>query len=250
MFPVSNSGRALADVLFGDYNPSGRLPITYPKYNQHLTTYDFKWPEINSGNYVDVEFEFGHGLSYTTFDYTNLNVPSILYWDDQLKISLEVRNSGSRQGDHTVLLYVSDDYRSVTPPNKELKSYTKLSLSPNEQTQVQFTLDRTDLSFIGIDLIRRTESGVFTIRVGGLEAKFTLLADNTSVTTTLNTSVTTTLNTSVTTTLNTSVTTTLNTSVTTTLNTSVTTTLKSKSNYHECSIFYATILLFLSMTSI
>ncbi|CAF1005287.1 unnamed protein product [Rotaria sordida] len=173
--PGMEGGQALVDVLFGDYNPSGRLPITYPKYNHHLSTYDYKWSEADFGNYIDVEFEFGHGLSYTTFDYSNLNVPPTLNWNDQLIITLSVRNSGSRQSDHTVLLYISDLYRSITPPNKELKGYTKLSLQAGEQKAVQFTLNRHDLSFIGIDLTRQTEPGLFIVTVGNLRANFTLI---------------------------------------------------------------------------
>lgn len=99
-------------------------------------------------------------------------------WNDQLTISLNVRNSGLRSGDHTVLLYISDLYRSVTPPNKELKGYTKLSLSTGEQRSVQFTLNRNDLSFIGINLTRQTEPGLFTVRIGNLMANFTLLSGN------------------------------------------------------------------------
>ncbi|CAF2591523.1 unnamed protein product [Rotaria sp. Silwood2] len=182
--PGMEGGQALVDVLFGDYNPSGRLPITYPKHNQHLSTYDYKWTEATVGNYIDVEYEFGHGLSYTTFEYSNLNVPSTLEWNDELTITLNVRNSGSRQGDHTVLLYISDLYRSVTPPNKELKGYSKLSLGAGEQKQVQFKLNRNDLSFIGIDLTRQTEPGLFTVTVGNLQANFKLLAGEGPISTT------------------------------------------------------------------
>lgn len=168
-------GRALVDVLFGDYNPSGRLPITYPRFSHRLTNYDYKWSEIAEGNSVDVEFEFGHGLSYTTFDYSNLSVPLTMNWDDQLTVTLTVRNSGSRAGDHTILLYVSDLYRTITPPNKELKGYTKLSFQPNEQKPVQFQLSRNDLSFIGLDMTRQAEAGLFTVTVGNLQSNFTLL---------------------------------------------------------------------------
>ncbi|UJR37352.1 hypothetical protein I4U23_030060 [Adineta vaga] len=178
--PGMEGGQALVDILFGDYNPSGRLPITYPKYNHHLSTYDYKWTEVKIGNSLDVEFEFGHGLSYTTFDYSNLNVPSTMSWDDQLNITLTVRNSGTKTGDHTILLYVSDIYRTVTPPNKELKGYTKLSFSAGEQKQIQFTLNRQDLSFIGIDLTRQTETGVFQVAVGSLSANFTLISGSLS----------------------------------------------------------------------
>ena len=167
-------------MLLGDFNPSGRLPITYPKYNHRLSSYDYKWSEVTQGNTIDVQFEFGHGLSYTTFEYSNLQLPSTLEWDDQLTIQLTVRNSGTRHGDHTILLYVSDLYRTVTPPNKELKSYTKVSIEPKEQRQVQFTLNRTDLSFIGIDLTRQSEPGVFNVTVGNLHASFTLRPRNQS----------------------------------------------------------------------
>jgi beta-glucosidase len=187
VFFSSNRGRALGDILFGDYNPSGRLPITYPKYNQHMSTYDYKWSEIEVGNTIDVEFEFGSGLSYTTFEYTNLNVPLTMNWNDQITITLNVKNTGARQGDHSVLLYISDWYRSVTPPNKELKGFTKLSFAANDQKQVQFTLSRNDLSFIGIDLTRQTEPGLFVVTVGNLKANFTLIAGDeppTSTTTT------------------------------------------------------------------
>ncbi|CAF4175645.1 unnamed protein product, partial [Adineta steineri] len=118
------------------------------------------------------------GLSYTTFSYSDLNVPSKINWNDQIIITLNVRNTGSRQGDHSTLLYVSDLYRTITPPNKELKGYTKLSFEPNEQKQIQFTLDRHDLSFIGIDLTRQTEPGLFTVTVGNLSANFTLVGEH------------------------------------------------------------------------
>ena len=162
----------------GDYNPSGRLPITYPKYPHLLTTYDYKWTENELGNNIDVEFEFGHGLSYTTFSYSDLKVPLTFNWNEQLNITLNVRNTGLKQGDHTILLFISDLYRSITPPNKELKAYTKISLDPNQQQQIQFTLDQHDLSFISLNLTRITEPGLFTIIVGNLQANVTLLSED------------------------------------------------------------------------
>lgn len=156
------------------------MPITYPTYNHHLSSYDYKWSEITHGNTIDGQFEFGHGLSYTTFAYSNLQLPCTLEWNDQLTMQLTVRNSGTRQGDHTILLYVSDLYRTVAPPNEELKTYTKVSLEPKQQSQVQFTLNRTDLSFIGFDLIRQTEPGAFNVTVGNIHATFTLRPRNQS----------------------------------------------------------------------
>lgn len=178
---IFRSGQALVDVLFGDYNPSGRLSITYPKYEHRLSTYDYKWCEIQLGNSIDVEFEFGHGLSYTTFVYSDLHVPATMKWNDQLTITLNVRNNGSRQGDHTILLFTSDIYRSVTPPNKELKAYSKISLNANEQQEVSFTLTLNDLSFIGLNLTRITEPGLFIVSVGDLQANFTLLSADQSI---------------------------------------------------------------------
>jgi len=176
--PGMEGGEALVDVLLGDYNPSGRLPITYPKYPHLLTTYDYKWTENELGNNIDVEFEFGHGLSYTTFSYSDLKVPLTFNWNEQLNITLNVRNTGLKQGDHTILLFISDLYRSITPPNKELKAYTKISLDPNQQQQIQFTLDQHDLSFISLNLTRITEPGLFTIIVGNLQANVTLLSED------------------------------------------------------------------------
>jgi beta-glucosidase len=155
----------LVDVLLGDYNPSGRLPITYPKYNHHLSSYDYKWNEATIGNSIAVEFEFGHGLSYTTFEYSNLVVPATVAWADSVTITVNVRNTGSRSGDHTVLLFVSDLYRTITPPNKELKGYKKLNLPSGETKPIEFTLTRNDLSFIGLDMKRQTESGMFLVTI-------------------------------------------------------------------------------------
>ena len=170
-------GQALVDIMLGVYNPSGRLPITYPRYNQHLSTYDYKWSEVSVGNYIEVEFPFGHGLSYSTFTYSNLNVPSSVKWNDSFTISVNVRNSGPLAGDHTVLLFISDQYRSVTPPNKELKGYNKQNYAVGQERTVQFTLTRHDLSFIGLNLTRQSEAGDFTVSVGDRQANFTLQAD-------------------------------------------------------------------------
>ena len=171
-------GQALVDVLFGKYNPSGRLPITYPKYNHRLSTYDYKWIENSLDNTIDVEFEFGHGLSYTTFAYSNLTLSpsSSLPWNEQLSITINVKNIGRVSGDHTVLLFVTDAYRSITPPNKELKGYQKLTLEPDEQRNIQFQLNRTDLSFIGLNNTRQSEPGLFIITIDDLQANFTLLS--------------------------------------------------------------------------
>ena len=178
-FSVGIRGQALVDVLFGKYNPSGRLPITYPKYNHRLSTYDYKWAENSLGNTIDVEFEFGHGLSYATFAYSNLTLSpaSSLPWNEQLFITVAVKNVGSVLGDHTVLLFITDVYRSITPPNKELKGYQKLTLAPDEERRIQFQLNRTDLSFIGLNNIRQTEPGLFIVTIGNLQANFTLLPE-------------------------------------------------------------------------
>ncbi|CAF1592120.1 unnamed protein product, partial [Didymodactylos carnosus] len=177
--PGMEGGSALVDVLFGDYNPSGLLPFTYPKYPHLLTTYDYKWSEVLVDNKIDPQYEFGHGLSYTTFEYKNLKLSSTeMQWNGDIQISIDVANVGKLSGSHTVLLYVSDYYRSITPPNKQLKGFKKVLLQPTKSETVTFSLDRNNLSFIGIDNKRISEAGLFGVKIGDKSANFTLLASN------------------------------------------------------------------------
>jgi len=174
--PGLEGGRAVADVLFGDVNPSGKLSFTYPRHANALTTYDYKVNEVLEGNHVDPEFEFGHGLSYTTFAYSNLKLGSAtLRRDGELTASVEVRNSGSRPGKEVVQLYVSDLFRSLTPPNRELKGFRKIELQPGESRTISFTLRPSDLAFVGLNNKWITEPGKFRVTVEKLSEEFTLL---------------------------------------------------------------------------
>lgn len=173
--PGIEGGRAVADVLFGDVNPSGKLPVTYPKFPNALTTYDYKPAENEEGNKVDPEFEFGYGLSYTSFEYSDLTLSNdTLTNSTPINVTVQVKNTGNRAGKETVMLYVSDLYRSITPPNKELKGFRKLDLQPGESRTVSFTLRPPDLSFVGLNNHWIVESGKFRVRIAHLSKEFTL----------------------------------------------------------------------------
>jgi beta-glucosidase len=173
--PGMEGGNAIADVLFGDVNPSGKLPITYPKSPNGITLYDYKPLEYFDGNKYDPLFPFGHGLSYTTFDYSNLKLSSKkIKADDKLIVSVDVENTGRLKGKEVVQLYLTDLYGSVSRPNKQLKGFEKIELNPGEKKTVQFTIDKSHLSFIGIDNKRIVEPGEFTVTIGGLKENFIL----------------------------------------------------------------------------
>jgi len=174
--PGLEGGRAVADILFGEVNPSGKLCFTYPRHPNALTTYDYKVNETLEGNRIDPEFEFGHGLSYTTFSYSGLKLSSAtLRRDGELTASVEVKNTGTRAGKEAVQLYVSDLYRSLTPPNRELKGFRKVELKPGESQTVSFTLKPADLAFVGLNNRWITEPGKFRASIGKLSEEFTFL---------------------------------------------------------------------------
>jgi beta-glucosidase len=177
--PGMEGGTAIADVLFGDVNPSGKLPITYPRYPHALRTYDHKAFEEQDTSFglkaFQPLFEFGFGLSYTTFSYSGLRVePTAATADGGVTVSVTVQNSGSRPGMEVVQLYVSDHVASVTPPVKRLKRFEKISLAPGASRKLEFKLGRQDLSFIGADLKPTVEPGTFSALVGGLKAEFSI----------------------------------------------------------------------------
>ena len=174
------SAEAIADVLFGDYNPDGRLPFSYPRSMGEIVMYDRKPTEeirevfndnINSG--YDPLFPFGHGLSYTTFEYSDLKLSSATVTGSQkLTVTITVRNSGNRDGKHTIELYTRDLYASVTPCMKRLRAFQKSNFKAGETKQVTFTIDKNDLSFINSKLKPVTEPGEFEVMIGDKKAKF------------------------------------------------------------------------------
>ncbi len=173
--PGMEGGQAVADVLFGDANPSGKLPFTYPKYAAGFTTYDHKLSEEKGGNTFDPQWPFGFGLSYTTFAYRGLAVSKTeITPKESLVVTVEVINTGDRPGKETVELYVSDLVASVAPPVKSLKRFQKVALQPRQVETLRFELTPADLSFIGRDDRPVIEPGDFKASVGELSVNFTV----------------------------------------------------------------------------
>ncbi|HEX5707712.1 MAG TPA: glycoside hydrolase family 3 N-terminal domain-containing protein [Pyrinomonadaceae bacterium] len=177
--PGNEGGQAVADVLFGDYNPSGRLPVTYPRHPNALLSYDHKSYENEATSFgltpFSPQFRFGHGLSYTTFKYDGLKLSAKTIGErDKLTVSFTVTNTGRSAGGEVVQLYVRDLVASVTPPDRRLRRFAKLHLEPGQSRALTFELEREDLSFIGQDMRPTVEPGDFEILVGGLSEKFTL----------------------------------------------------------------------------
>ncbi len=191
-FPGTEAGLAVADVLSGDYNPSGKLPSTFPRnvgqvplhYNQKNTGRPLVEKEKYTSRYLDVEntplYAFGHGLSYTRFTYAHLKLgASEIASDGVLDISVELTNNGPFDGTEIVQLYVRDMVGSVTRPVKELKGFRKIFLPRGEKQIVKFSLQASDLAFTRADGTFGTEPGDFRVFVGGssdttLEASFQL----------------------------------------------------------------------------
>ncbi|MCL5027783.1 MAG: glycoside hydrolase family 3 C-terminal domain-containing protein [Bacteroidetes bacterium] len=174
--PGMNGGEAISNILFGDANPSARLSVTYPRYPDDLVHYDYKPLEASEGNQFNPQWSFGYGLSYTTFSYSNLKLDkNEIKKGDKIKITVDVKNTGTRKGKDAILLYLNDEYASVSRPVKQLKRFTKVELNPGETRTVEFTLNDYDLSFIGRENKRIVEPGKFKIFIGDLSSEFTLL---------------------------------------------------------------------------
>jgi beta-glucosidase len=174
--PSNEGGQAVADVLFGDINPGGKLPFTYPRAVNGLITYDHRAFETE-GDHAAIrpQFEFGYGLSYTNFAYDNLRLgKQTVSVDDEIPVSVTVTNTGRRAGQEVVQLYVSDLVASIAPAGKRLRRFAKISLQPGQSRTLNFQLRRDDLSFVGSDNKTVVEPGEFEVLIGGLRSKFTL----------------------------------------------------------------------------
>jgi beta-glucosidase len=164
-------GTALAEVLFGEYNPGGKLPATFPRSAGQLPFVYYSKPSARRG-YVDAKadplYPFGYGLSYTTFKYGSVKVtPAQIGPAGTAKVTVEVTNAGSRKGDEVVQLYIRDLVSSVTRPVKELRGFERVSLDPGQTKTVEFTLGPEELSFLNRDWHKVVEPGEFDIMVGG-----------------------------------------------------------------------------------
>jgi beta-glucosidase len=177
--PSNEGGTAVADVLFGDVNPSGKLPFTYPRTPNGLINYDHKPFETEDTAFGNMafkpQFQFGEGLSYTKFAYSDLRLgKQTISANEELPVTVTVRNIGDRAGQEVVLVYVSDLVASISPPNRRLRRFAKIGLEPGQSRTLTFKLKREDLSFIGADNKPVVEPGEFEVKVGGLSQKFTL----------------------------------------------------------------------------
>ena len=178
MLPSHFGGDALAALLAGEENFSGKLPFTYSKHVNALHTYDYKVQEhreMMDGAYnydavMDVQWPFGFGLSYTEFEYSDLTLegPAGFTAADTLRFSVTVKNVGDRAGKEAILLYSSDLVASLIPDVKRLRAFTKISLEPEESETVTLEVPATSLAFVGMDGLWRLEEGDFRISCGGL----------------------------------------------------------------------------------
>ncbi|MEO9803920.1 MAG: beta-glucosidase BglX [Reichenbachiella sp.] len=189
----SEAGNAIADVLFGDYNPSGKLPVSFPRnVGQCPIYYNHKnggRPVTNPhdagmvfwSHYTDSPnsplYPFGYGLSYTSFEYSDLSISTTeMGTSDRLTASVKVKNTGDKTGQETVQLYIRDYVGSVTRPVKELKGFEKVQLEPGEERVVKFTISNETLSYYRADLSFGSEPGKFAVMIGGNSQK-TLTTD-------------------------------------------------------------------------
>ena len=175
LIPGNYGADALANLLAGDANFSAKLPYTYPREINSLNTYDYKVSEevgtmegaYNYDAKVSLQWPFGYGMSYTTYEYSNLKVDKTQFTaDDVLKITVDVKNTGKCAGKEAVLLYSSDLIASVVPDNKRLRDFTKIELQPGEEKTVTFELPAKNLAFVGADGKWTLEEGDFALKVG------------------------------------------------------------------------------------
>ena len=174
LIPGNYGGDALANLLAGDANFSAKMPYTYPREINSLNTYDYKVSEevgtmAGAYNYdakVSLQWPFGYGMSYTTYEYSNLKVDKNQFTaDDVLTVSVDVKNTGSRAGKEAVLLYSSDLVASIVPDNKRLRDFTKIALQPGETKTVTFQLPAKKLAFVGADGRWTLEEGDFMLKI-------------------------------------------------------------------------------------
>ncbi|MFV0607323.1 MAG: glycoside hydrolase family 3 N-terminal domain-containing protein [Niabella sp.] len=180
--PGNAGGDVIADAIAGKINPSGKLPYTYPRHAHTFHNYYRKYadnrPKGDQGydqTGYNPQWEFGTGLSYTDFKYSNLKISSTqLSETGSIQVRVDVTNIGSRWGKETVIMYVSDLYASITPETKRMRAFDKISLDPGQTKTVKFTINKNMLSFIDANYKRVTEPGDFEIQIQDLKSKFSI----------------------------------------------------------------------------
>jgi beta-glucosidase len=178
-YPGQAAGTAVADVLFGDVSPAGRLPVTFYRSVGQLPSFDDYSMKGRTYRYLTSAplYPFGHGLSYSRFSYARLAVPKKAAVGTAVPVSVEVRNAGTMAADEVVQLYVSDVDASGPVPLRALKGFQRVLLKPGEKRVVRFTLDERAFSLVGSDGRRIVEPGRFTISVGGKQPGLAGTAD-------------------------------------------------------------------------
>lgn len=169
--PGSLGGQATAEILFGDVNPSAKLPITIPRHSGQIQTYynykfTSKWFKYATGNSTPL-FDFGYGLSYTSFKYGEMKLSAKeIAKDGSVVASIDITNIGKKQGDEVVQLYITDNYSSATRPVKELKDFARISLNPGETKTVEFSITPDKLAYYDAKMNYGVEAGAFTVHIG------------------------------------------------------------------------------------
>ena len=176
--PGDQGGKVIADILAGDVIPSGKLPYTYPRHNGVLMYYDHKQSEVINANtwkndFYNPQWDFGYGLSYSSFSYSNLKLSSnTLFSNDKLIVSVDVENTGEFKAKEVVQLYIRDHYASISPSLKKLKRFLKIELEVNETRTIEFSIGKDDLQFYGIGNNWITEDGKFSVMISNQSQDF------------------------------------------------------------------------------
>jgi beta-glucosidase len=172
-YPGEFGGRAIAETLFGDNNPAGRLPVSFPKSVGQLPVFYNHFPSKNN-NYIDgndsPQFVFGFGLSYTTFKYENLTVNAPKQDDGDVLVSFDLTNTGAREGDEVAQLYVRETTASVATPVKALKAFFRVHLKIGQTKSITLHVKQSDLAVWGASQKWEVEPGEFTVTLGGSSA--------------------------------------------------------------------------------
>jgi beta-glucosidase len=180
--PGNEGGIAISDVLFGNFNPCGKLPYTYPRFSGSIWTYDHLTSDerdVSFGlNGFTPQYEFGYGLSYTNFEYGPIHLSSdTISSEDKLFIEIDLTNTGKLEGKESVLLYITDEVASVSPPVKQLSRFNKINLKAGQKQLVKFSLAIDDLMFVNSNQQWVAEKGNFTVTIGDQSSRF-YLSDN------------------------------------------------------------------------
>jgi beta-glucosidase len=170
-YPGEEGGNAVADVLFGDYSPGGKLPITFPQFVGQVPLYYNHKPTGRGDDYTDMSgkplFPFGFGLSYTAFTYSNSQItPKQISSSGKVRVSVDLQNVGGRKGEEVVQLYLHDPVASVTRPVKELKGFKRITLEPREKKTVTFEISKNELQFLDAQMKNVVEPGTIEVMIG------------------------------------------------------------------------------------